>query len=89
MSMILTIVANPEKLQGRLMRFCMTIRRRLAISVTQICILMAFRKYLVHKIFLHFCHIYDTAIGQFLKLGIIYVGSVNGNYIPIIIIRGL
>ncbi len=36
MSINLTIVANPEKLQGRLMRFCMTIRRRLAIRVTQI-----------------------------------------------------
>ena len=41
MSIILTIDANPEKLQERLMRFFMTIRRRLAIRVTQICILMA------------------------------------------------
>ncbi len=41
MSIILTIDANPEKLQERLMRFFMTIRRRLAIRVTQICILVA------------------------------------------------
>ena len=40
MSMILTIDANPEKLQERLMRFFMTIRRRLAIRV-KISILMA------------------------------------------------
>ncbi len=42
MSIILIIVANPEKLHVRLMRYCMTMRRRSAIRVTQICILMAF-----------------------------------------------
>lgn len=31
MSMILIMEANPEKLQVRLMRFCMIIRRRFAI----------------------------------------------------------
>jgi len=41
MSMILTIVANPEKLHGLFIRFCKTIINRLAISVTHICILMA------------------------------------------------
>ena len=39
--MILIMEANPEKLQVRLMRFCMIIRRRFAIRVTQICIWMA------------------------------------------------
>ena len=41
MSMILYIVANPEKLQGLWIRFCMTISRRFAIRVIHICILMA------------------------------------------------
>ena len=41
MSMILYMVAKPEKLHVLLIRFCMTISRRFAIRVTQICILMA------------------------------------------------
>ena len=41
MSIFLTIVASPEKLHERLMRLCNTINSRLAMSVTQICILMA------------------------------------------------
>mgnify|MGYP000290280062 CR=1 FL=1 len=40
--MILIMVASLEKLHLRLIRFCMTIRSRFAISVTQTCILMAF-----------------------------------------------
>ena len=42
MSMIRNMVARFEKLQLRLIRFCMTMSSRLAMSVTQICILMAF-----------------------------------------------
>mgnify|MGYP003401405077 FL=1 len=38
---ILTIVAIPDKLHFLLIRFCITMSRRFAISVTQICILMA------------------------------------------------
>ena len=41
MSIILTIVAIPEKLHVFLIRFCITMSNRFAISVTQICILMA------------------------------------------------
>ena len=41
MSIILTIVAIPEKLYVLLIRFCITMSSRFAISVTQICILMA------------------------------------------------
>ncbi len=44
MSIILIIVANPEKLHVRLMRFCMTMRRKFAVRVTQICVLMAFER---------------------------------------------
>ena len=36
MGIILTIVANPEKLHERFMRFCITFKSRLAIRVTQI-----------------------------------------------------
>ena len=42
MSIILIIVANLEKLHVRLMRFCMTMRRKFAVRVTQICVLMAY-----------------------------------------------
>lgn len=41
-NVILTIVVSPEKLYERVNPFCMTISNRLAISVTHICILMAF-----------------------------------------------
>ena len=41
MSMVLYMVPNPEKLHVLLIRFCMTMGRRFAISVTHICILMA------------------------------------------------
>ena len=41
MSIILTIVASPEKLHDRVVLFCSSINNRLAVSVTQICILMA------------------------------------------------
>ena len=41
MSMILTIVASPEKLHVRLMRLCSTISSRFAMSVTHTCIFMA------------------------------------------------
>ena len=44
MSIILIIVANPEKLHVRLMRFCMTMRRKFAVRVSQICVLMAFER---------------------------------------------
>lgn len=36
MSTILTIVANPEKLQERFKRFCSNVMRRFAINVTHI-----------------------------------------------------
>ena len=42
MSMMRNMVARPEKLQLRLIRLCMTMSSRFAMSVTQICILMAF-----------------------------------------------
>ena len=41
MSIILTIVSSPEKLHDRVVFFCSSISNSLAISVTQICILMA------------------------------------------------
>ena len=41
MSMILTRVASPEKLHGRLMCLYSTISSRFAMSVTQTCIFMA------------------------------------------------
>jgi hypothetical protein len=41
MSIILTIAASPEKPHDRVVLFCSSISNRLAISVTQICILMA------------------------------------------------
>ncbi len=40
MSTILTIVANPEKLQEQFKRFCSNVMRRFAINVTHIWILM-------------------------------------------------
>ena len=40
MSIILTIVASPEKLHDRVVLFCSSISNRLAISVTQICIFL-------------------------------------------------
>ena len=50
MGIILTIVASPEKLHERFMRFCMAIKSRLAIRVTQIWIFIALAKYLRGKI---------------------------------------
>ena len=41
MSMILTIVARPEKLQAWVTPLCSSVSNRLAMSVTHICILMA------------------------------------------------
>ena len=40
--MILIMVARPEKLQLRLIRFCIIMRSMFAMRVVQICILMAF-----------------------------------------------
>ena len=41
MSIILTIVASPEKLHVRLIRLCSIMSSRFAMSVTQTCIFMA------------------------------------------------
>ena len=43
------MVASPEKLQERVSPFFITIRSRLAISVTQICILMALALFHYHQ----------------------------------------
>ena len=41
MLLMLTFVASPEKLHERLTHFCNSVMSRLAMSVTQTCILMA------------------------------------------------
>ena len=45
------------------------------------------RKHLIYKVFLHLGHIYNTATGQLLELGVVYVGSVKSNDVSVVIIR--
>jgi hypothetical protein len=46
-------------------------------------------KFLIYKVFLHLGHIYDTALGQFLELGVVDVSPVHGNNFTAVIVRGL
>ena len=46
------------------------------------------RMHIIHKVLLHLCHIDDTAGGQFLEFGIVYVSPVHSDDVSIVIIRG-